>query len=705
MNPETLILSGSSIGSALLGLAILLFGRRSTAKWLFFVGMLGLACNSAFDSLSLRASETETVLFWQEAGLITQSLLPGIWLCFSLSFSRGNSREFLTRWRSAITVVFLLPFMLIVGFRENLISSIQVNISGEPWLTLGVAGKALSALILTTSVVIVMNLEKTFRTAVGTMRWRIKLMMLGLSVIFGVKIYVASQELLFSGLNLSFSVFEAGALLIGCALIGLSYLRSGRVEVDVYPSQTVLYGSITVIVAGVYLFVIGIFARFFDYVDADAEFPIKAFFVLVGVVGLAIVLVSDRVRQKTKRFVSRHFQRPLYDYRDVWRRFTEGTTSRVEKTDLCQAVTTFVSDLFQVLSVTLWLVDTDKKRLSYGASTLIAAADSLRLAPPESAATEAIRHFEERPEPVDIDASAESWSETLRHCTPGEFRKGGHRICLPIVAGGELLGLLTLADRVGGIAFSVQDTDLLKCIGDQAAACLRNIQLSHRLVQAKEMEAFQTMSAFFVHDLKNTASTLSLMLRNFPVHFDDPSFREDALRGFSNTVNHINGLIGRLSLLRQGLTIQPSPCDLNQLITVTLEELGAVPNVQCTSELRPLPSVLLDREQVQKVITNLVLNARDALSQGGQIQVRTKQENSSVVLLVTDNGCGMSAEFLERSLFRPFQTTKKRGLGIGMFQTRMIVDAHHGRIEVQSQLGQGTTFRIFFPCQSKNEEA
>ena len=97
--------------------------------------------------------------------------------------------------------------------------------------------------------------------------------------------------------------------------------------------------------------------------------------------------------------------------------------------------------------------------------------------------------------------------------------------------------------------------NLLKCIGDQTAACLRNIQLSQRLVQAKEMEAFQTMSAFFVHDLKNTASTLSLMLRNLPVHFNDPAFREDALRAFSNTLNHINSLTNRLSLLRQGLKI------------------------------------------------------------------------------------------------------------------------------------------------------
>ena len=81
---------------------------------------------------------------------------------------------------------------------------------------------------------------------------------------------------------------------------------------------------------------------------------------------------------------------------------------------------------------------------------------------------------------------------------------------------------------------------------------------------AKEMEAFQTMSAFFVHDLKNAASGLNLMLQNLPVHFDDPAFREDALRGISKTVAHINDLISRLSVLRHELTIRAVDCDLER---------------------------------------------------------------------------------------------------------------------------------------------
>src|ERR1051325_2281785 len=226
------------------------------------------------------------------------------------------------------------------------------------------------------------------------------------------------------------------------------------------------------------------------------------------------------------------------------------------------------------------------------------------------------------PDPLDIDASREVWAILLRRLHPDEFRKGGNRICVPLVSAGELLGVMTLGDRVGGISYSLQDFDLLKSVGDQAATSLLNIQLSQRLAQGKQLEAFQAMSAFFVHDLKNTASTLSLMLQNLPIHFNDPAFREDALRGVSKTVTHINDLISRLGLLRQELTIRATESDLNDLVSAVLNDTESLDqksgsSIELVKNLRPLPKLQVDRAQIQNVLSNLVLNARDALTSGG----------------------------------------------------------------------------------------
>jgi signal transduction histidine kinase len=218
------------------------------------------------------------------------------------------------------------------------------------------------------------------------------------------------------------------------------------------------------------------------------------------------------------------------------------------------------------------------------------------------------------------------------------------------------------------------------------------------------MEAFQTMSAFFVHDLKNTASTLSLMLQNLPAHFADPSFREDALRGLGKSVTRINELISRLGALRQELSLKLAPVNVNLVVARAIESLGGARAAQLSQQLAStLPEPYADADQLQKVIVNLLVNAFEAVGEGGQVRVSTSQRGNWVVMSVTDNGCGMSAEFMSRSLFRPFQTTKKKGIGIGMFLTKSIVEAHHGKIEVQSESGKGSTFEVLLPLQQGPE--
>jgi putative PEP-CTERM system histidine kinase len=267
------------------------------------------------------------------------------------------------------------------------------------------------------------------------------------------------------------------------------------------------------------------------------------------------------------------------------------------------------------------------------------------------------------------------------------------------VAGDRFLGLMTLGDRVGRDTFSLEDFDLLKTIADQVASSLLNLTLSERLRQAKEMEAFQTMSAFFVHDLKNLASKLSLTVQNMPIHFDNPEFRADALRTIAQSLEKINTMSSRLSSLSQKIELAPSETDLNEMVRATLNGLDGSASVRMTQELKSIPTVMADAEQIQKVFINLVLNAHEAISDGGEVVVSTQKRGEWIELSVRDSGAGMSKEFMRKSLFHPFTTTKKRGMGIGLYQSRMIVEAHKGKIEVESEEGKGSTFRMLLPAE------
>jgi putative PEP-CTERM system histidine kinase len=697
------VISFILFAGAFLALALALFVRLreapSIARTSFAVVMIILALESFCDAFAVAELDAKRLFRIEELRFFISSLTPGFWLLFTLSYSRGNAREFLIRNRPLIICFFLAPPLILLLFRTATIVEIGRIVPDQTWFVrLGWAGSIFQVLFLSAAALSLINLERTFRSATGTMRWRIKYMVLGCAVLLGARIYTSSQAILFHGIDLNAVEIQSIARLVGYLVLAFALVRSRLAEVDLYPSHEFLYQSLTAILAGAYLLLVGVIGKFALYFKNGENIPLKSLIILVGLLGLAVLLMSDRVRQATQLAVSRHLRRPIHDYRKVWTLFTERTAALVTHEEYCRAVTCLISETFSVLSVTLFLVDDQKHQLLFGASTSLneAQANEILRGAPDVAA---LADWRGNADPVDMDNSAEPWLLELRKLGPGFFQQGGGRVCVPLVASGRFLGLITLTDRVSGVPFSPEDFELLKCLGGQVAAGLLNISLSSSLLRAKELEAFQTMSTFFVHDLKNTALMLSLMLKNLPVHFANPDFREDSLRAIGKSVERINDLISRLSLLRKGLEINPVETDLNALVSSCL---GTIPRngVDLDENLQPVPKIMIDPEQMQKVFINLVLNARDAVEEGGEIEVTTGQTNGWAVLQVSDNGCGISPEFMQRSLFRPFQSTKKKGIGIGMYQSKMIVEAHSGRIEVKSDLGKGTTFRVLLPIRA-----
>ncbi|BCS36057.1 histidine kinase [Luteitalea sp. TBR-22] len=684
---------GAALLAALLASASLVRKAPTVASWCFATGMLLLAADSACGGLALTAATDEALAQWLRLGVIVKSAIPVVWLGFSLTYSRGDWRESVHRWRHALALFGALPVLtLLVAFTvpSALLDVLRVGEDGDILvLRPGPLGQVLNAVLLVGSVLVLTNLEQTFRAAVGTARWRLKLVVIGLAVLFGARIYVRSQSILFSAHGLDLLGVEASGLLVGCAILALAYLRTGLSEVDIYPSRAVLRSSLTVLIVGTYLLVVGVLAQAVRRFGGAESFQVQALVLLIGMAGLAVLLLSDRLRQGIQVFVGRHFARAQHDSVKVWTQLSQALGTARDRTGVCTAACRLVSTTFEVLSVSLWLVDGSGDRLELAASTTPRQAAPMRL-------PTALRGLVT---PLDIEALRDEWAAEWRHANPSTFPQGGHRWVVPLREGQITLGAIVLADRVNGAPYSREALDLLQCIGDQVASALQNLRLGDELAESRELEAFRTMSTFFVHDLKNAAASLNLMLKNLPVHFDDPEFRADALRGIANTASRIETMIARLGALRDHPATTRRTFPVDALVREAIDRAGPLPGVSLSTELDDAGAIHADRDQLASVITNLVLNARDAVAGQGQIRVRTTRSDGWASVSVQDDGCGMSEAFMRESLFKPFRSTKSKGLGVGMFQARMVVEAHGGQIHVESEEGRGTTVRLQLPAQ------
>jgi putative PEP-CTERM system histidine kinase len=674
-------------------MAVLFRDRHSLYHRLFAAGMFLCAIEEMLRAFSYDASlPPAEVRNWQEWILLASALIPAAWFVFSISYARAKGTVLQSRWKWGVVALCLVPVPFFAVFRSSLFAPLLGM--GRRTLPFGWSGMFLEYYILIISVLIVFNIERIIRSSIGRTRWQLKFMALGIGGLFALRIYTGSQSILYKTLDTSYGTTSAMALLAANLLFAFSFARGRSLDVDVYFSRATIQNSLTILLAGVYLLSVGVIARYLPL----ASLSDGTFIVFVALMGLAILLLSNRLRRQLRKFVTRHFRRPTYDYQSLWMDLAQRTTSLMDIHELSGAISKMVSEALEVLSVNVWLVDETGQHLSLAGSTALSHVHSKVLEKAGKGAPDFIRYLRENHVPLDLEETTFQWPMEIMQADPEYFSNSRMRYAMGLYVGGEIVGVMTLNDdRVGHEELSAEDFVLLETFAAQLAAGLLNLKLSARLRQAGEVMAFQTVSTFFVHDLKNLASRLSLTMENLSEHFDDPEFRADALRVMSGSVANIDNMCGRLAMLKQDIGLRRAQADLCQLVTNTLQEFKGSLRAELEQDLQPVPKAMMDPEQIHKVLTNLVMNANEAVNGKGIIRVATASERDTIAFSVKDNGCGMSEAFIADSLFRPFQTTKKKGLGIGLYHCKLIVEAHHGKIEVNSSVGEGTEFRVILP--------
>jgi signal transduction histidine kinase len=258
------------------------------------------------------------------------------------------------------------------------------------------------------------------------------------------------------------------------------------------------------------------------------------------------------------------------------------------------------------------------------------------------------------------------------------------------IAAGKLDATITVKSN--------DETKVLAEAFNRMAGHLR--EMIARESEQKQFESFARLSAVLTHDLKNAILSLSFLVTNMERKFDREGFREDAMRTLADSVGNLKNLVSKLSDPLTQPTEGRFEEDLSRLaervLARTAEHVGD--HYQVTTNFSPGVHSVVNASALERVVENLIINAMEAMPNGGSLTIATQTDDKQNVIRVADTGKGMSSDFVRDKLFHAFATTKKKGIGLGLYSCREIIEQHGGRIEVDSTEGVGTEFRIVLPA-------
>jgi putative PEP-CTERM system histidine kinase len=260
----------------------------------------------------------------------------------------------------------------------------------------------------------------------------------------------------------------------------------------------------------------------------------------------------------------------------------------------------------------------------------------------------------------------------------------------------NLVGFFVLYEPPPPFQLTFEDRDLLKTVGRHIATQLAQHEADRKLAESRQFEAYNRLTAFMMHDLKNSIAQLQLIVANADRHKSNPEFIDDSIATIENAAERMTRLIEQISSASATLRLQQVVLD--DLVRTAVARCAQRAPIPTLTALAADATIEADAERLTAVIEHVIRNAQDAATSASVVSVETSSADGEVTIQVTDTGRGMEPEFVRERLFRPFDSTKgSKGMGIGAYQTREYIQMLGGRVEVLSSPGSGTRFSITLP--------
>lgn len=535
-----------------------------------------------------------------------------------------------------------------------------------------------------------MLLEQIFRGADIDTRWAVKYLCLGVGTLFAYDFVIYADAL--ASHSISITAWNARGLVdtLAAAMLAAAIKRQSTIDRRMQTPRKAFLRSSALIFGGGYLLFVALGRYAIHNLGGSWSNVIAVTFVVAAVAGLIILALSGQARARGRVLLGKYVFRYRYDYRDVWLALTDQLSRTQDGLDPEKRTIQAVAGLLDSPAGALWMARNGQYRcvsdwnLREARDTSIEADAAL------------VAHIEQTDSVVSIagqsnaDRSPAACLPDWITCLPRAW------LLMPIFSDNGLLGFLVLTAPRAPYRLTWEEIDLLRTVGRQVGVYLHQQDNSRALARTRQFDAFNRLTAFLMHDLKNIANQQSLMLQNAAKHKRDPAFVDDLVLTIEQSVERMNDLLARI---RGG-----SDCLDHALVRVD-DAIGEA--IAPLAKREPLPEfepnavdevVDVDPRQFKTVLANLVRNAQDATDASGRVSVSTLRQDHDVLVGISDTGSGMSESFVYNNLFEPFYTTKSaQGMGIGAYEAREFAQGAGGDLDVSSEPGQGTTITLRLP--------
>jgi putative PEP-CTERM system histidine kinase len=633
--------------------------------------------------------------------LLAACLATGVWATVSVILVLLGQRTaffgmLLETARTGAWLLFLLLLIEPARSRLQVAMAVFVAIASLQWLC--ALADPLSPLAMparTTAIVCrlllallgMLLVEQWYRNTPAPQRWGIKFACLGVGGLFAYDFYLYSDALLFRAINDDIWAARGVVNALCAPLLAVSAARNPGWAPGLSVSRQMLFRSAALLGSAIYLLAMAASAYYLRYVSGTWGALMQMAYLGGAGLLLAGVLFSGALRAKLKVFINKHFYNAIFDYREEWLRFTRALSE--DGPALGERSIQAVAQLVESPAGALWIVREPGVLMPAASWNWPPQAWSEPVSGPLCRFLEA-RHWV-------IDAP-----DCARH---PEVYDGLQLplalqqvwLLVPLMLHGKLFGVVALARPRTRIGLNWEIRDVLKIAGSQAASYLAYRESLDTLSVSRQFESFNRMSTFIVHDLKNLVFQLSLLLSNAEKHRDNPEFQQDMLVTLDHSVQKMKTLLQKLA---RGETLDApasTPLQLDALLRQAVAAKASLAPVPRLEIIDAQLTVLANRARLERVLGHLIQNAIEATASDGKVAVRLRQESGTAVVELADTGLGMNEQFIRERLFKPFDTTKTAGMGIGVFESRVYIEEVGGRLEVSSVPAVGTTFRVILP--------